>query len=419
MLVLIDLYRYHPQLAEQNVRIGTSRPLAAERRQLDALVANYRAMLKSDISRDQLSQLIEAYVAFKTSLRESEARSIAMRNCYDRIMRRLDQRFRQLIRAQMSVGISIGERDDEAAADTSDQNLYTELDRSRLQDIHKSEGEAEFVALEDQLRSFYISLRQVYRYYARGLGMDSVEWWEFCKACRLPNRHLPTAIIDIVFLRANWQSPEEKKQNIDDERIMMPSEFVEALIRLAHHQKTSKGSASLSGEFRTIVEDKIFPNAGKYDDVSGFRAQFNRKGVQDLFRKQAIARKLKAVFAHYADIAYHHPSAKNIHEGVMDLRTFSQLCKECGLTDKQFPVQRVPLIFTNIQIADDSTTPDDESELVYAEFLEGIAAISCFKHSNPFQPMEQRISDFLTHSFFPSVSHLLPDEPGRRRKKRG
>ena len=66
----------------------------------------------------------------------------------------------------------------------------------------------------------------------------------------------------------------------------------------------------------------------------------------------------------------------------------------------------VASIFSSLQsdeIADDGDE-DEGAEMDYYEFLEGLAAASCYKNPNPYVGLDQRIEHFLLSQIFPGGS---------------
>lgn len=42
-------------------------------------------------------------------------------------------------------------------------------------------------------------------------------------------------------------------------------------------------------------------------------------------------------------------------------------------------------------------------ELIYPEFLEALAAVSCYRHPDPYSSLSTRLEGFLRHDFVPWV----------------
>lgn len=78
------------------------------------------------------------------------------------------------------------------------------------------------------------------------------------------------------------------------------------------------------------------------------------------------------------------------------MTNFHLLVKECAWVDATFSLSHVGVIFNNIQRMEEDEAADVHTELVYDEFIEGLAAIAVMKIPNPYVELDTRIEDFIT-----------------------
>jgi hypothetical protein len=102
------------------------------------------------------------------------------------------------------------------------------------------------------------------------------------------------------------------------------------------------------------------------------------------------------------------PSAASNRSSNRSANTSQKLAVENQLTE-----QDVRTVFTNVQMhhlfdgsaADRNASLDEDQEgvLTYAEFLEALTALACYRYPDPYTPVEQRFTKFLECDFFPAL----------------
>eukprot|EP00002_Diphylleia_rotans_P010370 TRINITY_DN2080_c1_g1_i1.p1 TRINITY_DN2080_c1_g1~~TRINITY_DN2080_c1_g1_i1.p1 ORF type:complete len:157 (-),score=39.72 TRINITY_DN2080_c1_g1_i1:148-618(-) len=95
----------------------------------------------------------------------------------------------------------------------------------------------------------------------------------------------------------------------------------------------------------------------------------------------------------------------------INVAEFYQMCKDSNLIDNNFSIRNVNNIFACIQIDEDSkktgVVDEKSQELVFPEFLEGMAALTAFKVSDPFVPLYMRIDQFLGETLIPRLQLII------------
>ncbi|KAF1331259.1 hypothetical protein FI667_g4375, partial [Globisporangium splendens] len=210
-----------------------------------------------------------------------------------------------------------------------------------------------------------------------------------------------------------------------EDRGATPNEFFEALTRVARHNYQKRrdmlgqivvamnmapGSAELTSAavpglsllaFVTeLVVDKVVPLTKKFQEQGlTFKKQMIHLDLQHVCKAQE--KKLKRIFTAY--------SQKNKNPGsrgkLMDLNDFEGLLKDRRLVDALFPYGRIKQLVSFVQQDGDIGGAagingyDTESEFVFSEFVEALAAIAVYWNANPYLPLAKNLETFFDENF--------------------
>ena len=173
----------------------------------------------------------------------------------------------------------------------------------------------------------------------------------------------------------------------------------------ARFQISSKG-------FQSPIFDKIASKIANFSSKSQFFrffAPFGRK------KSKTFASKVRNVFADYSDILHvifetysaldlsSSDALKNM--STMNISEFLMLLRHCELFDDVLTEDESRKIFADIQQSsidvkeETEAGVDDDDELSYGEFLDGIVAVVMYKDPNPFVDFAERVEGFLIHLF--------------------
>jgi hypothetical protein len=97
---------------------------------------------------------------------------------------------------------------------------------------------------------------------------------------------------------------------------------------------------------------------------------------------------------------------KSAKDDSMNLDEFKLMVQECAWVDATFSLAHVQSIFHNIQRMEEKDASEANTELVYDEFIEGIAAIAVMKIPNPYVEVDTRIDDFIQSRLFAPLVKL-------------
>ena len=85
-------------------------------------------------------------------------------------------------------------------------------------------------------------------------------------------------------------------------------------------------------------------------------------------------------------------------KNTMNFKEFELMLKDGNLLSGGLTQQVVQKLFANVQ------NDNDVTEMDYTEFLESIAAISCFRDPNPYATFEKKLQTFIEVRLIPSLA---------------
>jgi hypothetical protein len=177
----------------------------------------------------------------------------------------------------------------------------------------------------------------------------------------------------------------------ENDKEIVPSEFVEALVRLAAARYTRSGT--LAERLEKLIENNLRPVLGKVMDTTTFRSRMTGKLVQTFLSKKK--RSLKDLFVFYA-------GKDQTDKGVattdsIDIGECTTFCRDFDLG---VPDRVIGRLFACAQSdeddgKEDTSMLDEKSELSYDEFLELLGALACWRSPDPYEPMLKKVSVFV------------------------
>eukprot|EP01062_Namystynia_karyoxenos_P030764 TRINITY_DN22905_c0_g1_i1.p1 TRINITY_DN22905_c0_g1~~TRINITY_DN22905_c0_g1_i1.p1 ORF type:complete len:1216 (+),score=299.56 TRINITY_DN22905_c0_g1_i1:96-3743(+) len=322
---------------------------------------------------------------------------------------------------------------------------YVRLQRSRFKDIGNGHTQAAQQAaapsitpvtfdvmldnVQRLLRENFGQLRRIFTHYAHMAGskttMGVAEYWKFCgdifafDADRLSRSQMLK-----IFTKANAEAPGIMTESSDEsaadddnpESELIPSEFVECLIRIADCRVQSE--VTLHQRFEVFLTDFVLPNAAKPIVHQQLRDQLYDPEVQTVIRKYTM--ELQKVFRAYCAI-----DKKSGNKRGRTLRTteFSQLLRDANLMAGALDDRAVQVIFGSLQsypperrpVLDDRDDTDAaerlprspyrrpvaNDEVVFHEFTEVFMPAALFRFPSPYNTVANRMEHLVS-------AHLLP-----------
>ncbi|TYZ57567.1 hypothetical protein PybrP1_009182 [[Pythium] brassicae (nom. inval.)] len=217
-----------------------------------------------------------------------------------------------------------------------------------------------------------------------------------------------------------------------EDRGATPNEFFEALTRVAYHnfQKrrdtlgyiaaamsmptgaldvrgseaaAAAAAGAVSGlnllAFVTdLVVERVVPLTKKFQEQGlTFKKQMIHPDVQHVCKAQE--KKLKRIFTVYSQ-KNRNPSSRG---KLMDVGDFEGLLKDRRLVDALFPYGRIKQLVSFVQQDGDTggsiSGYDADSEFVFSEFVEALAAIAVYRNANPYLPLAKKLEAFFDENF--------------------
>ncbi|CEO95815.1 hypothetical protein PBRA_004528 [Plasmodiophora brassicae] len=281
-------------------------------------------------------------------------------------------------------------------------------------------AQEEIARVQVLLDKYAVANRKIFRHYAAAEGVGSTmslnEFVKFVQDAKLVGKTLKMPQVERIFQLANSDASVEAEapaapddagagaQAADDDDViddvenpdeeLVPREFVECLVRLAV-RKFAK-PMSVADRLQMLMENYVLKNAMRSER---FREDICSVKVRDVFDRYRSC--LKCIFRYYASGGKNPKKSERrekswIKDDTISMTNFHLLVKECAWVDATFSLSHVGVIFNNIQRMEEDEAADVHTELVYDEFIEGLAAIAVMKIPNPYVELDTRIEDFIT-----------------------
>ncbi|KAF4138423.1 hypothetical protein GN958_ATG12374 [Phytophthora infestans] len=318
---------------------------------------------------------------------------------------------------------------------------WVSLPASKLLSI--CDGEDEFRKIEQVYKDNVLDLIKIFRIYGSAAGGKGILEQEFLKVMtkagvtnkkNILRSHLQLiyqqsrqsngGISDTSNTGVSISGPATEGEEEVEDRGATPNEFFEALTRVAYHNyqkrrefmgqiatmmnmgdevsmETINGSGSLLLCVMDLVVDKIVPLTKKFQEQGlTFKKQMIYPDVQHVCKAQE--KKLKRIFSSYSQ-RNKNPQSRG---KLLDLSDFESLLKDKKLIDALFPHGRIKQLVAFVQqdgeIGNTATSIngyDADSEFVFSEFVEALAAIAVYRNANPYLPFAKKLETFFEEYF--------------------
>eukprot|EP00438_Fugacium_kawagutii_P012359 Skav200005 [mRNA] locus=scaffold4475:52245:53684:+ [translate_table: standard] len=284
--------------------------------------------------------------------------------------------------------------------------FYTSLNAERLLAMNKELTiDATAVGkVEDILRRNFRLLREMFKHYstsksAGANGVDLKGLLKLFQECKLRSKEFAPFHLETIF-----NNLEDKAAKTGDERLLAPHEFIEVLILCAFTKFRGAASNSLAEQMLLLIDLHLKPNACN-DAESMFQKMAYSSQVRQVLDNHS--KELFYIFQLYAFLDMSTTEAMQ-KENTMNITEFQMLLDDCGFLDLTLTEVAVQQIFQGIQqnaTANDDDNDadvegvDDDEEMSFSEFLDGLVAVAAYKFPDPFTPLSSRINTFLLQLF--------------------
>lgn len=276
--------------------------------------------------------------------------------------------------------------------------VYTSLNSDRLLALLTKENmDSSIISrLEDLLRKHFRLLREVFRYYAAssggsGAGVTLEGLLKLYQDCKLRSKDLAPHHLEVLFC-------DHMDPGSSSERVLTPQSFVEVLLQCANLRFRS-ATDHLNEQFAQLVEYHLKPHACQDTDCIFQRMAYDPK-VREVL--DANSKELKIIFQLYAMLDASSTEALQ-KVNTMNIKEFHMLLSHCEMLDETLTEAAMQQLFDGIQhnASEEDTGEglDDDEELAFSEFLDGLVAIAAYKFPDPFKPFHMRVNAFILQLF--------------------
>ena len=250
--------------------------------------------------------------------------------------------------------------------------------------------DAQLDELKKTVKKYFHPIRRVFIYYAGSTSttMSDADFWRFCSDIRLIDSTVTRHVVDRIFAVANSETvgeaaveeasdedpPPEEEDNPATE--LIPSEFVECLIRFADRKIASK---MIHERFEAFFMLHVESFACK-SEMDRFKKDCYEPSTQAAV--QRYAKDLVKVFLHYS-------KGKGKQRSI-SVQDYTQLIRDGGIGTDWIDDSAVSSIFRNL------LSEGELEELDQRSFLESIVAVSSFRVPTPFISLDKKIDVAVT-----------------------
>ncbi|ETL44875.1 hypothetical protein L916_04909 [Phytophthora nicotianae] len=306
------------------------------------------------------------------------------------------------------------------------------------------DGEDEFRKIEQVYKDNVLDLIKIFRIYGSAAGGKGILEQEFLKVMTKAGvtnkKNILRSHLQLIYQQSRQSNggipmdnpnngssisgPSTEGEEEAEDRGATPNEFFEALTRVAYHNyqkrrefmgqiatmmnmgdevsmETINGSGSLLSCVVDLVVDKVVPLTKKFQEQGlTFKKQMIYPDVQHVCKAQE--KKLKRIFISYSQ-RNKNPQSRG---KLLDLSDFESLLKDKRLIDALFPYGRIKQLVAFVQqdgeignTASSINGYDADSEFVFSEFVEALAAIAVYRNANPYLPFAKKLETFFEEYF--------------------
>ena len=282
--------------------------------------------------------------------------------------------------------------------------FYTSLNPERLTNMNKELNldAAAVGKVEEILRRHFRLLREIFKHYSTSkssgtTGVDLKGLLKLFQECKLRSKEFAPFHLETLF-----NNHLEDKTRTSEERHLASHEFIEVLI-LCAFTKFRTAASSLSDQMLLLIDLHLKPNACN-DAESMFQKMAYSAPVRQVLDQHS--KELFYIFQLYAFLDMSTTDAMQ-KENTMNITEFQMLLDDCGFLDLTLTDGAIQQIFQGIQQNataneeenDDAEGVDDDEEMSFSEFLDGLVAVAAYKFPDPFTPLSARINTFLLQLF--------------------
>eukprot|EP00397_Hematodinium_sp_SG-2012_P004471 GEMP01004483.1.p1 GENE.GEMP01004483.1~~GEMP01004483.1.p1 ORF type:complete len:1134 (+),score=219.33 GEMP01004483.1:44-3445(+) len=257
--------------------------------------------------------------------------------------------------------------------------------------------------------------RDMYRYYStsvvegttttRIMTLDSI--MRLYQDIKLKCRHFSTNMVHTSL---------HEILDITKSEHLQPPGFIDLLLHFAHLRYGPEGG-NIKDQLERLIQNNLIPYAMK-ESVNEFRQYVYAEEVREVFLKYEDA--LYAIFEVYA--ASEMEDHAQLMLSSMNWKEFRMFMEHIDALNSTFNADVLSGVFVSIQLSSMETCEvdeyssvdiDDDNELSFSEFWDGLVAVVLYLDPNPFAPFHTRLEYFLMCSFQKLRRYFLSQRSNR------
>ena len=282
--------------------------------------------------------------------------------------------------------------------------FYTAVSGERLAQMNKdlSVDPNSISKVEELLKKHFRLLREIFRHYSTSKpsgahGVDLQNLLKLFQQCKLRSKEFAPFHLETIF-----NNRLDDKTRTFDEKLLAPHEFIEVLL-LSASTKFRANSLTLEEQMRLLIEDHLKLHSVSNDSETELQQMAYSSQVRQVLDQHS--KELFYIFQLYACLDMSTTEAMQ-KENTMNITEFQMMLDDCGFLDLTLTEQAIQQIFQDIQQNataevenDDTEGVDDDEEMSFSEFLDGLVAVAAYKFPDSSIPASTRVNSFILQLF--------------------
>ncbi|OMJ87125.1 hypothetical protein SteCoe_11198 [Stentor coeruleus] len=275
-----------------------------------------------------------------------------------------------------------------------------DFDVSNIKDIITDGNERQ--EIQDSLASHYKLITEAFKQLSATSGIELFNIGkntlnEFLKKCNLFSTDFTMNDVAILWNLSN--APQVKGEAFNAGNGLCRYEFAEFMVRLAIDKfYKNKKVKTIKEALERLMNEYLVPGMKLFDQSSWKTDFYLIEDVDHVLK--AFKPILEPVFIKYAASGKGPLDKINLHE-------FRMFCNDAGLNSDTFAMREIDMCFRQAMMTEiDEILDGDHLEMVYVEFVEGLARVADLLYMNPKDP---ELLAFKLLKIMPSVAKVCPD----------
>ncbi len=280
--------------------------------------------------------------------------------------------------------------DERRFAHIARERLYTLINmhaKKHNKNVLDNSVEEEGDRISEYLREHVYDIKDTFKMYAgTDGGISCSEFIKFCKDIKIFDKKVNSNAASRMFISINLNS--DDVDGVDKE--MDTHEFLQGVVTLASMR--FKEETTLYACIFKIIDEHIIPYGEKVD-LDTFKGMVKDPKIMAVVR--SYRGWLKKTFRKAADNDSSQQSSNA--SSTMSVKEFVIYAKSMNLMRGRLSNGDLEALFARVQVNDGSDDEEEEGEMIYGEFEEGVLALCCYEYPNPHVPFLDRLKKYFYH----------------------